>query len=170
MGCFNSVVITAPVDKVWARLRDFHDLSWSPNVITKVEKVGSLAGTQIGARRVLNDAFHETLLGLDDRERVIHYSIDDGPGAVARDKVSGYVGEVRLHAVTDGDATLVTWASRWDDSEGGGRRPVQPDLSRAAERPSQNAFVNAVRVAEPPTIRQAIPLQVPQKPLLRSVG
>ena len=119
MGCYNSTIVNAPADKVWARLRDFHDLSWAPNVVSKVQKVGSVPGTQIGAQRVLNDAFHETLRAVDDSERVFRYSIDDGPGAVAKDKVTGYLGEVRVLPVTDGNSTFVAWSSRWDDSKGG---------------------------------------------------
>ena len=71
MGCCNSAVVGAPLEKVWSTLRDFHDLSWAPNVITKLEKIGSAHGTQIGAKRVLNDAFHETLVALDDEAHTI---------------------------------------------------------------------------------------------------
>ncbi|MBI4624827.1 MAG: SRPBCC family protein [Verrucomicrobia bacterium] len=119
MGCCNSTVVNAPIEKIWARLRDFHDLSWSPNVVSKVDKVGGLAGTQIGAKRVLNGAFHETLLALDDTEHCIRYSIDDGPAAVAKANVQGYIGEVRLCPVTDANSTLVLWTSRWEHSGGG---------------------------------------------------
>lgn len=119
MGCCNSTLVNAPVETVWARLRDFHDLSWCPNVVTKVEKVGETPGTQIGARRVLNGAFKETLLGLDDIDHVIRYRIDDGPEAVSKEKVQGYLGEVRVFPVTDADATLVLWTSRWESSAGG---------------------------------------------------
>jgi len=40
MGCYNSIVIDAPAEKVWDVLRNFHELSWARNVITKVEIVG----------------------------------------------------------------------------------------------------------------------------------
>ena len=119
MGCCNSTVVNAPIEKVWSRLRDFHDLSWCPGVVSKVEKVGAAAGTQIGAKRVLNDAFHETLLALDDTEQVIRYSIDDGPAAVSRSNVQGYVGEVRVFPITDTNSSLVLWTSRWESSGGG---------------------------------------------------
>ncbi len=32
-----SIDIDAPIQKVWSRFDDFHDLSWAPNVITHVE-------------------------------------------------------------------------------------------------------------------------------------
>ena len=119
MGCYNSIVVNAPADKVWAALRDFHDLSACPNVIEKLATVGDIAGTQIGAKRVLNDAFHETLVGLDDDARVIRYSIDDGPDAVSKDNVSGYIGQVQVFPVTADDSTYVLWTSSWAHSGGG---------------------------------------------------
>ena len=119
MGCYNSCVVNAPVDTVWAALRNFHDLSWAPQVITSLEKVGDASSDQIGAKRLLNGAFHETLRGLDDTDRVVTYSIDDGPNAVSRDNVSDYVGVVRVFSVTDGEVSFVQWSSSWQDSRGG---------------------------------------------------
>lgn len=119
MGCCNSIVVNAPVDKVWAKLRDFHDLSAFSNVLEKVEVVGDIPGTQIGAKRVLNDAFHETLIALDDEARVLRYSIDDGPEAVSKDNVSGYIGQVSAFPVTADDTTFVLWTSNWEHSGGG---------------------------------------------------
>lgn len=119
MSCYNSAIIPAPVDQVWSKLRDFHDMSWASGVIESCDKANDLPGTQIGAKRVLNNAFHETLQALDDRERVVRYSIDDGPEAVSKDNVSGYIGEVRVFPVTDGNQTFVLWTSSWEDSGGG---------------------------------------------------
>ena len=119
MGCYNTCVVRAPVAKVWVALRDFHDLSWAPNVIRSLDTVGEAVGQEVGAKRVVNNAFHETLLTLDDDAHTLTYSIDDGPDAVAKDKVSGYVGKVRVFPVTDTDATFVEWSSSWATSEGG---------------------------------------------------
>ncbi len=119
MSCCNSAVVAAPIEKVWARLRDFHDMSWASGVVESCDAIGKLPGTQIGAERVLNKAFRETLQGLDDARRVIRYSIDDGPGAVARDNVSGYIGEVSVFPITDTNSTFVLWTSSWEDSKGG---------------------------------------------------
>ena len=126
MGCCNSAVVAAPVDRVWAALRDFHDMSWCPNVIENVERVGQVPGTQIGAKRVLNGAFRETLLALDDQAGVVRYSIDDGPDAVSRDSVQGYIGELRVFPVTESDSTFVLWTSRWESSNGGVKEFCDP--------------------------------------------
>lgn len=119
MGCYNTTVVSAPVDQVWAALRNFHDLSWAAGVIERVDVVGDRTADQVGAKRVLNGAFHETLLALDDAEHSLKYSIDDGPGPVAKDRVTGYVGAVRVWPVTDTGATFVEWSSSWATSQGG---------------------------------------------------
>ena len=74
-----SVVVDAPIADVWTKFINFHDLSWAPNVITSVEKVGSVDGGTPGAKRILNNAFHETLIEIDGDEHFLTYSIDDGP-------------------------------------------------------------------------------------------
>ena len=114
---YQSVTIKAPVDKVWQRIRDFHDLSWGAGVIEKLDVVGALKGDQIGAKRVLNGTFHETLRGLSDLDHTIRYTIDDAPGTpVAKTDVQNYVGEVRLFSVTEENATFVEWSSTWDNN------------------------------------------------------
>lgn len=87
MGCYNTCVVDAPVDQVWAVLRDFHELSWAADVVTSVERVGAAAGDRVGAGRILNGAFHETLIALDDDVHELKYTIDDGPGPVAKGEV-----------------------------------------------------------------------------------
>ena len=64
--CYQSRVIDAPIEKVWSAIKDFHDLSWATNVVTSVEKVGEVKGSEVGAKRILNEAFHETLISICD--------------------------------------------------------------------------------------------------------
>lgn len=117
MGCYNSAVVNAKPGKVWDTLKDFHDLSWSKNVVENVEAVGEKSGTEPGAKRVLNGAFHETLLSVDDESKTFSYSIDDGPGAVSKDNVSGYVGSVTVYPVTDAGTSFVEWKSDWESEK-----------------------------------------------------
>ena len=56
----------------------------------------------------------------------MRYSIDDGPDAVSKDKVSGYIGQVRVFPVTDQDHTFVEWSSTWTDSSGGVKEFCDP--------------------------------------------
>ncbi|WP_027858212.1 SRPBCC family protein [Marinobacterium jannaschii] len=115
--CYNSVVVNADADRVWQLLREFHDLSWAPSVVTHVEQKGNIVGANKGAKRILNDAFHETLLTLDDEERSLSYSIDDGPGPVAADRVHSYIGGLRVYAVTATGQAFVEWYSRYETSD-----------------------------------------------------
>jgi len=119
MGIYNSAIINADVDTVWGALRDFHDMSWADGVIENVQTIGMKAGTEVGAARVLNGAFHETLLELDDSNRTLRYSIDDGPEALSKDRMSGFRGTVRAVPVTVGEGTFVEWSSAWENESGG---------------------------------------------------
>jgi len=79
-----SIVVDAPIDTVWEKVRDFHDMSWAPNVVTRCVAEGDTSGTQVGARRLLNDVFHETLIELDEDAYRIRYTIDEGPSPISR--------------------------------------------------------------------------------------
>jgi len=116
MGCKNSVTVSVSADKAWQSLRDFHDMSWAPNVISKLEVVGEFSGTEVGAKRVLNGAIHETLIELDESARKIRYSIDDGPEAISKDNVQGYIGQVLLIPAGD-NSTTVEWTSTWESQK-----------------------------------------------------
>ncbi len=109
-----SIVVDAPIADVWSRFSDFHDLSWAPNVMTQVDKVDSIDGGKSGAKRILNNAFHETLIEINNDEYSLKYSIDDGPSPVSKEEVDNYVGVVRLSPAEDGSGTLVEWSSSWD--------------------------------------------------------
>lgn len=119
MGCLNSVTVHAPADTVWAALRDFHDMSKCPNVVQSCEAVGDGAGTQIGAKRLLNGVFHETLIGLDDKARMLRYTIDDGPDVLSKGQVVGYVGQVQVFPITENNTSLVLWTSSWEAGRDG---------------------------------------------------
>ncbi len=82
-------------------------------MITDVERVGDAPGDQVGAVRVLNSAFHETLLEFDDEMLSFTYSIDDGPSPVSKSDVESYVGRVQVRPVTEGGGTFVEWSSSW---------------------------------------------------------
>lgn len=120
MGCYNSIVIKAPAEKVWELLKNFHDLSWSKNVVQKVEIVGDKHHNQVGAKRILNDAFHETLQSVDETKKSFTYSIDDGPSVVSKENVEGYLGEVSVLSVTDDDSSFVLWTSKWKSAKEAG--------------------------------------------------
>ena len=112
---YQSIVINAAAGQVWESIRDFHDLSWAPNVVTGVEAVGDAAGTEVGAGRVLNGVFKETLLTVDDGAREFTYSIDEGPGPLA-EGVRNYQGRVSVQPAAAG-GTVVEWTSSWEEND-----------------------------------------------------
>ena len=111
-----SIDINAPISDVWAKLNNFHDFSWAPNVIASVDKVGNIDGGQVGAKRILNNAFHETLVEIDNNAYSLKYSIDDGPSPVSKNDVSNYFGVINLSASGDDAQTHVSWISSWESN------------------------------------------------------
>ena len=111
--CYNSTVIDASIEEVWNSIRNFHDLSWADDVITSTDKVGEISGTEVNAKRVLNNVFYETLLSIDNESFSFTYSIDDGPIPVSKDLVSNYIGKVTLYPVTDTGKTFIEWVSTY---------------------------------------------------------
>jgi len=107
-----TIDINAPVSEVWAKLSNFHDISWAPNVITGCEKVGDIGADKIGAKRILNKAFHETLVAIDHDKHILTYSIDDGPSPVSQNDVSNYFGKIEV--TPKGDGAHVEWSSSWE--------------------------------------------------------
>ncbi len=111
-----SIIIKAPIKEVWNKISNFHDMSWAPNVITHVEKVGNKHGGEVGAKRILNNAFHETLIVFNADEYFFKYSVDDGPSPVSKDEVSNYIGVVELSTAPGEGETLVKWSSSWESN------------------------------------------------------
>ena len=108
-----STVFAAPVERVWALLRDFngHE-SWHPAVETSRIEHGEPAD-RVGAVRDfrLRDGarLREQLLALSDRERSFRYFIVEAPVPL-RD----YVAEMRLRPVTGEAATWCEWRAEFD--------------------------------------------------------
>lgn len=115
--CYKKIDIAAPIEIVWQKMANFHDMSWAEGVITSLVKVGQASGTEVGAKRVLNDAIHETLVALDANNFTFSYSIDDGPGPIAKSAVDNYLGVVKLSENSSG--TLVEWSSSFTSSNEG---------------------------------------------------
>ena len=114
--CYNSIVIEAPAEKVWSTIQDFHNLDWGSEVITQVDNPTGKSGNEVGAKRVLNGVFHETLTAFDADAMTFSYSIDDGPEPVASNMVSNYVGTVRIRPVTNSNHTFIEWESTYESN------------------------------------------------------
>jgi NADPH2:quinone reductase len=107
-----TAVIDAPIERVWAVLRDFNSHSaWHPAVGPSAIERGE-APDQVGCVRdfTLKDGHHirEQLLALSDRDHLSTYCILD-----ATLPMRNYVATVQLKRVTDGDRTFWHWESRF---------------------------------------------------------
>ena len=114
--CVHSAVIDAPVDEVWQLLRNFHDMSWTA-AAESVEPVGDARSDQVGAKRILNGAFHETLLAINDLDHSFRYQITDGPSPVSPSDLKFYYGTVSVQPVTDENASYVSWVTHFESKD-----------------------------------------------------
>ena len=113
---YNSIIVPAPVDAVWSRIRDFHDFSWAPSLVASCEKVGPGDGYTVGARRRLNGAFLDTLIAYSSLDRRMTYSMDEGPSPVSSSEIHDYVGDLHLLPVTADNTTFVEWSATWESN------------------------------------------------------
>ncbi len=109
MQVFRSLVIDAPLERVWAAVRAFDGVAaWNPAVTAA--RMESGRPTEVGAIRHLDIAdgsvFRETLLAHSDREHFYTYDILESPLPV-RDYVSTH----RFIAITHSQQTLGIWES-----------------------------------------------------------
>jgi hypothetical protein len=140
---YQSIVIDAAPEQVWEAIRDFHDTSWTPNVISSLETVGDKDGNEIGARRVLNGVFHETLRELDDAGHAFAYSIDEAPSPISSAEISDFLARVTVKPTPDGAGTMVEWSSNWQNNDDAGYEFCHPiyvallnDMKASLERSS----------------------------------
>jgi hypothetical protein len=111
---YASGVVAAPVDRVWALLRDFNCLTTFLPAIGHSELVEGVDG-QVGAVRRLTlaaggDPFDERLIHLDDTDRTLTYCFTGAnPFGVRR-----YVSTVRVAPITDTGESFVEWWSEYD--------------------------------------------------------
>ena len=113
---YNSIVVDAPIEQVWSRIRNFHDFSWAPSLIRSCKKVGEGDGYSVGARRLLNGEFLDTLIAYSEIERRMMYSMDEGPSPVSSGEIRDYVGSLHLLPVTTDDRTFVEWSGSWESA------------------------------------------------------
>lgn len=112
MHVYRSMIIDAPIDRVWAAVRAFDGVAgWNPAVTAARMETG--AATAVGSIRHLDIAdgtvFRETLLAHSDVEHFYTYDILDSPLPV-----TGYVSTHRFLAITHTDQTLGIWESRFE--------------------------------------------------------
>jgi hypothetical protein len=111
---YASIVIEAPADEVWARIRDFNGLPvWHSGLVASSEIEDGRAGDQVGCVRsfTLTDGTHlrERLLGHSDADRSYSYNFEKTPF-----DVDDYHATIRVTPVTEGDRSFVEWWTTFD--------------------------------------------------------
>ena len=105
-----STVIDAPIERVWAVLRDFNSHDQWHDVVDRSRIEGGQRSDQVGCVRdfTLKDGNHirEQLLALSDTEHKSTYCIVEATVPLQR-----YVASVTLKPVTDGNRTFWHWES-----------------------------------------------------------
>ena len=119
-----STVIDAPIERVWAVLRDFNSHHLWHDVVAESRIEGGERSDQVGCVRsfTLNDGhrIREQLLTLDDGEHRSTYCIVEATVALQR-----YVATVTLKPVTDGNRTFWHWESTFATPPGEERALAQ---------------------------------------------
>jgi hypothetical protein len=119
---FISAVINAPVEEVWATVRDFNGLpQWHPR-FSRSHIEGGRPSDQIACIRNFDIAdgggtIREQLLELSDVEYSFRYCILDSPLPVEH-----YLAQLTLYPVTADDSTVGIWTADFDvtnDDESG---------------------------------------------------
>ncbi|SCX86516.1 SRPBCC family protein [Nitrosospira sp. Nsp13] len=111
---YNSIIVPAPIERVWSRICDFHEFSWAPSVIVSCEKVGKSDGYTVGAKRLLNGLFLDTLIAYSAIEKRMMYSMDEGPPPVSSQEIHEYIGNLHLLPLTADNTTFVEWSGSWE--------------------------------------------------------
>jgi NADPH:quinone reductase len=112
-----STVIDAPIERVWAVLRDFNSHDQWHGVVDSSHIESNERSDQVGCVRsfTLKDGNHirEQLLSLSDTEHISRYAIVEATVPLQR-----YVATVTLKPVTDGERTFWHWESTFDTPPG----------------------------------------------------
>lgn len=109
-----SSIIDAPVEAVWAMLRDFNGVGQYYSAVTSSTLANDAAGDQVGARRTAQLAdggfVEERLTALSDIDRSFSYTLIEDP----KWPVINYHSTVKVRPITDRGATFIEWSSTYD--------------------------------------------------------
>ena len=112
-----STIIDAPIERVWAVLRDFNSHDQWHTVVDASRIEGNDSSDQVGCVRSFSlkdgNRIREQLLTLDDREHMSTYCIVEATVPLQR-----YVATVKLTPITDGNRCFAEWSAEFDCAEG----------------------------------------------------
>ena len=111
-----STVIDAPIERVWAVLRDFNSHHLWHDVVAESRIEGDERSDQVGCVRSFSlkdgNRIREQLLTLSDYDYSCVYEILESPMGV-----EDYVATLKLTPVTDGARCFAEWSAEFDCDE-----------------------------------------------------
>ena len=110
-----STVVDAPVDQVWAAVRDFDGLgTWNAEMVPTCEIEEGRSADQVGSVRTFTLAngahLREKLLAHSDLDRSYSYDFQKHPF----EGVENYVSTIHVLPLTDTNQTFVEWWTTFD--------------------------------------------------------
>ena len=119
-----STVIDAPIDRVWAVLRDFNSHDRWHDVVAESRIENGEASDRVGCIRHFHTRdggmIRERLLALSDYDYSCVYEILESPMGV-----ENYVATLKLTPVTDGARCFAEWSAEFDCAEARERELVE---------------------------------------------
>jgi hypothetical protein len=141
-----STVIDAPIDRVWAVLRDFNSHDRWHDVVAESRIEGDERSDQVGCVRsfTLSDGnrIREQLIALSDSEHKSTYCIVEATVPLQR-----YVATVTLKPVTDGDRTFWHWESTFATPPGASASCARWWRATSTKRASPTCAATCARAA-----------------------
>lgn len=117
MNVHVSSVIDAPIDAVWAVVRDFNALpAWHPGIReSRIEdgRANDVVGCIRNFQQHNGSTIREQLLTLSDREYRFCYSMLESDLGLY-----DYISEFSLQKITDGDRTFAVWTAQFRTDPG----------------------------------------------------
>ena len=108
-----SSVLDAPIEKVWARIRDFNGLPSGHPRMVKSESEDGRPADEIGCVRkfelVSGATLREKLTAFSEADHSVSYSILETP-----QPISNHTATLTLKRVTDGERTYAEWTATFD--------------------------------------------------------
>jgi hypothetical protein len=131
---FYSSVIRAPIDRIWAIIRDFKELpSWNPSFSDcSIEegRPGDAVGSVVSLHLKSGGHLRERLLAHSDRDHICTYTILESPLPL-----SDYIATIQLLPVTDTNHTYAQWTSEFNCSQ-----DIELDMVNAVRGVYQTGF------------------------------
>lgn len=137
---YKMIRVAAPIDQVWAKVGNFADMSWYPQVVASTELLSGDPKV-VGAQRRLTlkngGTLTETLTFFSPKARGYNYRLDDGVLPV-----SNYTATLSARAA--GTGTQIIWSARFNRKGYDGKADAAAD--QAAQAAVEAVYDGGIKV------------------------